>query len=196
MVRDADGERGAGLGNLTRFVVVVDGISDRLGRLVSWLTLATVVVCFAVVVLRYAFSIGFVWMQEFYVWLHAIVFMGGAAYTLLHGGHVRVDILYNRMSKRGQAWVDLGGVAVFLMPYLAVVGIWSWTYVVQSWTVLEASQNSQGMHGLFILKTVILAYVAMLAVQALAMAARCVLVLMGAPPPAPAAEAKNAVSAP
>ncbi|MFO1190439.1 MAG: TRAP transporter small permease subunit [Alphaproteobacteria bacterium] len=181
--------------NLKRFVVVVDKISDRIGRLVSWLTLATVVICFGVVVLRYVFSIGFVWMQEFYVWLHAIVFMGGAAFTLLHGGHVRVDIFYNKMSPRRQAWVDLMGVIVFLMPYLAVIAIWSWAYVAQSWQVLEASQNSQGMHGLFLLKTVILVYVAMLAVQALAMAGKSILKLMGvALPPGPA-EAKHAVTA-
>lgn len=183
------------MGSLTRFVLVVDGISDRIGRLVSWLTLATVLVCFAVVVLRYAFNIGFVWMQEFYVWLHAVVFMGGAAFTLLRRGHVRVDIFYNKMSRRRQAWVDLAGVAIFLLPYLAVIGIWSWSYVVQSWSVLEASQNSQGMHGLFILKTVILVYVAMLAVQALAMAARCVLELMGVAPPAGPEKAEHAVIA-
>lgn len=180
---------------LLRFVAVVEKTSDRLGRLVSWLTLATVLVCFAVVVLRYAFSIGFVWMQEFYVWLHAIVFMGGAAFTLLHGGHVRVDIFYNRMSRRRQAWVDLAGIAIFLMPYLAVIGIWSWTYVVQSWNVLEASQNSQGMHGLFLLKSVILVYVGMVTVQGLAMAARCVLELAGVTPPPGPADAKRSVSA-
>jgi len=183
------------LNSLKRFVEVIDWISDGIGRLVSWLTLATVLICFGVVVLRYVFSIGFVWMQEFYVWLHAIVFMGGAAFTLLHGGHVRVDILYNKMSPRRQAWVDLAGVIVFLLPYLAVIAIWSWSYVMQSWRVLESSQNSQGMHGLFLLKTVILIYVAMLAVQALAMAGKCILRLAGIGLPPGPAEAKHAVTA-
>ncbi|MHA1114217.1 MAG: TRAP transporter small permease subunit [Alphaproteobacteria bacterium] len=164
---------------LIGFVQTVERANNRIGRAVSWLTLATVLVCFLVVLLRYAFNIGFRWMQEAYVWIHAVAFMGGAAYTLLHGRHVRVDIFYRSASTRTKAWVDLVGTAIFLMPFLAVVAIWSWPYVAQSWMVLESSRDSDGMPGVFLLKSVILVFVALLAFQGLAIMARSVLVLLG-----------------
>ena len=60
------------------FIRAVDRVNEVVGRVVAWLTFGTVAVCFLVVVLRYVFSIGFVWMQELYVWQHAVVFMAGA----------------------------------------------------------------------------------------------------------------------
>ena len=83
------------LAELVRFV---DNFNDTIGRGVAWLTLVMVLVTFSVVVFRYVFSLGWVWMQESYVWLHGIVFMLGAGYTLLHNGHVRVDIFYHPKS--------------------------------------------------------------------------------------------------
>ena len=105
---------------LIAFIRAIDAVNEVVGRVVAWLALGTVAVCFLVVVLRYVFSIGFVWMQELYVWQHAVVFMLGARYTLLHGGHVRVDIFYSRMDARRRAIVDLIGTFVFLMP------CWAW----------------------------------------------------------------------
>ena len=86
-----------------RFVHACEAINEWIGRAVAWLTLGCVLTCFAVVVLRYAFDIGRPWMQELYVWQHAIVFMVGAGYTMLHRGHVNVDVVYGRMSARGRA---------------------------------------------------------------------------------------------
>ena len=80
---------------LAGLVRLVDNFNDTIGRGVAWLTLVMVLVTFSVVVFRYVFSLGWVWMQESYVWLHGIVFMLGAGYTLLHNGHVRVDIFYH-----------------------------------------------------------------------------------------------------
>ena len=82
---------------LRNFVSAVDAINDWVGRAVAWLTLGCVLTCFAVVVLRYGFDMGFPWMQELYVWQHAAVFMAGAGYTFLHRGHVNVDVLYGRL---------------------------------------------------------------------------------------------------
>ena len=88
---------------LAAFVRFVDRLNDAVGRGVAWLTLAMVLIAFAVVLLRYVFSVGWVWMQESYVWLHGIVFMLGAGYTLLHQGHVRVDIFYRDAAARRRA---------------------------------------------------------------------------------------------
>lgn len=164
---------------LISFVRAVEDANDRIGRAVAWFTLATVAICFLVVLLRYVFNIGFRWMQEAYIWVHAVAFMGGAAYTLLHGGHVRVDVFYRTASPRTKAWVDLIGTAIFLMPFLAVVAIWSWPYVVQSWLVLESSRDSDGLPGVFLLKSVILVFVLLVGVQGLAVMGRSLVVLGG-----------------
>ena len=77
---------------MQKIVQIIDRINDVIGRSISWLTLAMVLVTFLIVVLRYAFSIGWIAMQESVIYLHSIVFMLGAAYTLKQNGHVRVDI--------------------------------------------------------------------------------------------------------
>ena len=103
---------------LAELVRVIDHLNDTIGRVVAWLTLAMVLVTFSVVVFRYVFSLGWVWMQESYVWLHGIIFMLGAGYTLLHNGHVRVDIFYRPKSDEKKAWVDLLGVIFLLHPVI------------------------------------------------------------------------------
>jgi TRAP-type mannitol/chloroaromatic compound transport system permease small subunit len=120
------------------FIRGVDALNDWIGRTVAWLTLGCVLTCFAVVVLRYAFNLGFPWLQELYVWQHAAVFMAGAGYTMLHRGHVNVDVLYGKASPRGRAWIDIAGTLVFLFPWLAVVAITSAPFVLSSWSIREA----------------------------------------------------------
>lgn len=114
---------------IERFVRTVERINEAVGRAAAWLTLAMVLITFAVVVLRYVFSIGFVWLQESYVWLHGVVFMIGAGYTLTHDGHVRVDIFYRDARPRTKALVNLLGVAVLLVPFVVLIGWVSWPYV-------------------------------------------------------------------
>ena len=164
---------------LAGFVRFVDGLNDRIGRGVAWLTLAMVLITFLVVVLRYVFSRGWVWMQESYVWLHGVVFMVGAGYTLLHNGHVRVDMFYRPASARYKAWVDLFGVIFLLLPVVLVVFWASWEYVLVSWSKLEESREAGGLPGLFLLKSVIWAFCAVVALQGLSLAARSILVLTG-----------------
>lgn len=164
---------------LATFVRLIDALNDRIGRAVSWLTLAMVLITFVVVVLRYVFSIGFVWMQESYVWLHGVVFMVGAGYTLLHDGHVRVDIFYRPKGPRYKAWVDLAGSLALLLPVVTMVFWVSWPYVVSSWSRFEDSREAGGLPGLFLLKTVILVFCVLIGLQALSIAARAILTLAG-----------------
>jgi TRAP-type mannitol/chloroaromatic compound transport system permease small subunit len=166
----------------------IDRLNDAVGRALSWLALAVVLVCFAVVVLRYVFGVGYVWMQDLYVWLDAVMFTGVAGYTLLKNGHVRVDIFYRPASARRKAWVDLVGFFVFLLPFVAVVGLWSWPYVEQSWQVFEGSRNSGGLPGLFIVKSFLLVFCLLVGLQGLAMAGRSLLVLAGRRDPRSAEE--------
>ena len=137
---------------LISFVRAVDRINEVVGRAIAWLTLAMVLITFAVVVLRYVYAIGWVWLQESYVWLHGIVFMVGAGYTLLHNGHVRVDVFYRPAGTRYKALVDLLGSLVLLMPLILLVSFMSFDYVADSWMRLEESREAGGMPGLFLLK--------------------------------------------
>ena len=174
------------MGALAKYVRLVDRFMETVGRGVAWLTLAMVLTTFLVVLLRYGFALGWVWMQESYVWLHGVVFMIGAAYTLLHDDHVRVDIFYRPASPRHKAVVDLLGVFVLLLPVLAIVAYAAWPYVVESWTKLESSREAGGLPGLFLLKTMFLGFCVLVALQGLALAARSLLILAGRAEFAPA----------
>jgi len=164
---------------LAGFVRLVDRVNEAFGRGIAWLTLAMVLITFVVVVLRYVFSVGFVWMQESYVWLHGVVFMAGAGYTLLHEGHVRVDIFYRQKGPRYKAWVDLFGVLALLMPVVILIWAVAWPYVLVSWERFEESREAGGLPGLFLLKSVILVFCIAMGLQGLSLAARSFLILTG-----------------
>ena len=163
------------------YVRNTERLNEWVGRTVAWLIVGAVVVAFLVVVLRKFFNVGFIWMQDLYVAQHAVAFMLGAGYTLLHGGHVRVDILYQQGSARRRAWIDLFGTVVFLLPWLIVVTWMSWPFVERSWALFERPAQPNGLPGVFALKTVLLVFTALLAVQGTALAARSLLVLRGHP---------------
>ncbi len=137
------------------------------GRAVSWLTLLMVIVTFIVVVLRYVFDIGWIALQESVTYLHAMVFLIGSSWALQQEAHVRVDIFYSRFSDRTKAWVDLLGSLLMLVPVMAFITWISWTYVIDSWHVLEGSREAGGLPGVFLLKSLILVMAAMLFLQAL-----------------------------
>lgn len=155
----------------------IDRFNERVGRAIAWLTLAMVLVTFLVVILRYVFSIGFVWLQESYVWMHGVVFMLGAGYTLLHDGHVRVDLLYAQASARRRAWVNLVGVLVLLLPLVMTIWWVVWPYVTASWERLESSREAGGLPGLFLLKSVLLGFCIVVGLQGVSLVLRSVLVL-------------------
>lgn len=123
----------------------IDRLSIVTGRAVAWLTLAMVLVTFVIVVLRYVFDVGFIWLQETLTWFHAVVFMLGAAYTLQQEEHVRVDIFYRNMSERHRAWVNFLGVILFVFPMCAFFVWTSWGYVISSWIIGEVSRNAGGL---------------------------------------------------
>lgn len=164
---------------LALLVVAIGRLNRLAGELLSWLAFGSLVVCFVVVVQRYVFSTTTLWMQDLYVWLNGALFMGVAGYALLTDAHVRVDIFYRPASRRGKAIRDLIGVVVFLLPFCAVVGIWSLPYIQRSWALREASENVGGMPGLFILKSFILVFVVLVGLQGIAMLLRSILVLAG-----------------
>src|SRR3546814_16726365 len=102
--------------------------------------------------LRYAMSVGFIWLQELDVWCYALVFTLGAGYTLKHGGHVRVDIFYADLSPRGKALAYLFGTLVFLLHWVQVVELVSRPSVAASWPISQPWSRPGGERGLLLRK--------------------------------------------
>lgn len=161
----------------------IDRGNEAVGRTVAWLTVATVLVQFTVVVLRYVFGVGLIWMQESIIYMHATVLMAGAGYTMLHGGHVRVDIFYRTASPERKAWTDLLGVVFFLIPVMILIIIVAGPYVATSWAFLEGSAETSGIQAVFVLKSVILVFAALVLLQGVSLAISSALVLAGVPVP-------------
>jgi len=159
--------------------------SEVTGAAVAWLTVLMVLGTLVVVVLRYVFDLGWIWMQESITWMHAAVFMLGAAYTLKRDEHVRVDIFYRRMSSSKQAIVDLLGTLVFLVPVSVFLAAMSFGYVSSSWSIHESSREAGGLPYPFVplLKTLIPLTAALLVLQGIADLITCVLKLRGRLPP-------------
>ena len=163
---------------LERLAAGLERISVAIGHTTAWLTLAMVAVMSGVVLLRYFLGVGWIWLQESVTWMHGIVFMLGAAYTLARDEHVRVDIFYREMSPRGRAWVDLAGTLLLLLPVCGFLFWASFGYVEQAWRVQEASRESGGLRGLFLLKAVLLAMPVLVALQGVALAAHSGAILL------------------
>jgi len=152
----------------------IDRISIATGRAASWLTLAMVLVTFVIVVMRYVFDVGLIWLQESLTWMHAVVFMLGAAYTMQQEQHVRVDIFYRDMSERRRAWVNLLGVTFFVFPMCAFF-VWAgWDYVTASWLIGEVSRNAGGLPFPFVplLKSVLIVMPLAVALQGVSLLLR------------------------
>ena len=173
------GEREDKLQALALLVRTISGLNRIVGEVLSWLALGCVLVCFAVVVQRYAFSTSTLWMQDLYVWLGGAMFTGVAGFALMRDDHVRVDIFYRPAPVRRKAIADLVGVVVFLLPFVYVVYTYTSPAVLRSWSYYEGSGNIGGMPGLFVLKSFIIVFCALVGLQGLAMASRSILVLGG-----------------
>ena len=85
---------------IKKTIFYIDKFNKDLSNFFSWLILAVTLVAFTVVILRYFFNIGFVWLQESYLWMHGLVFLFGAPYALMQDKHVRVDIFYRPSSEK------------------------------------------------------------------------------------------------
>jgi len=136
------------------------------GKTVAWLTLVMVLLTFTIVILRYGFNLGWIWLQEVLTYLHVAVFTIAAAWTLQQDGHVRVDIFYTEMSTRNRALVELLGTLLFLVPFCLFLLVVSWPYVAASWNLLEGSREAGGLPLVFLLKSLIMVLPGLLLCQA------------------------------
>lgn len=155
----------------------IDQFTEFTGKAIAWLTFLMVLLSFSIVVLRYGFNLGWVAMQESVLYLHGIVFMLGAAYTLKADGHVRVDIFYQRFNKKQQAMVNLFGAIFLLAPVCITLFIISFDYVVISWQIMEKSSEAGGLPFVYVNKSLIFLLTLTLLLQGMAEIGRNFLVL-------------------
>ena len=159
----------------------IDKTVDILGNGIAWMTLAMGIVMAGGVILRFAFDIGWVWLQESVNYLHAYIFMLGAAYTLRHDGHVRVDVFYRQMSIKRKALVDLLGTLFLLIPVSSFILYASWAPTIEAWSALEGSQRTGGLDFAYILKSSMLLMPALLILQGLAISIQKFLIIIDSP---------------
>ena len=155
---------------------LIDRFSIATGHAVAWLTLIMVLVTFAIVVMRYLFDSGLIWLQESLTWMHAAVFMLGAAYTLQQDEHVRVDVFYREMSPRRKASVNLIGTVIFLLPLCGFLAAESLSYVSAAWQIRETSINAGGLPypAVPLLKSALIAMPLLVSLQGVAIILRAV----------------------
>ena len=156
---------------------VINRFNNVVGHTFSWLAVGIFVICFWVVIERYFFGNTRLWMQDLYVWLNGAMFTAVAAFALYRNDHVRVDIFFRTASVRRKAILDLIGVCLFLLPFMYVIWIYSYSNVLRSWTGQEASANVGGMPGLYILRTFILVFAGLTTLQGISMLIRSILIL-------------------
>ncbi len=126
------------------------------GKLSSYLVLALILLVSLSVILRYIFSIGFTWLQDLYIWIHASSLLFGIAYTLNKDRHVRIDILYRNFNEIKKKRINLVGSIIFGLPLCYFLIINGYEYFLRSFLISEDSKESGGLPNVFILKFFIL----------------------------------------
>lgn len=161
----------------------IDRLNERIGRLVCWLTLFMVLIgAFNALVRFFDRFTGIGLSSNTYLelqwYMYSLVFLLGAAYTLRHNAHVRVDVLFTRLGARGQAWINLAGTILVLLPFCVFIMWTSWPTVSNSWAVLEVSSDPGGLPR-YPIKTAIPVAFALLFLQGVSLAVKQVAFLCG-----------------
>jgi TRAP-type mannitol/chloroaromatic compound transport system permease small subunit len=157
---------------MLRLAQHIDRLSTTIGRVAAWLVLAAVLLQFAVVVLRYIFGVGSIRLQESVIYAHALAFLLAAAWALRTDSHVRVDVFYGRASPRTRARIDLFGTLLLLAPTMILILWTSIPYAARAWATMEGSQETAGLPFVFLLKSVIPLFAALMLLQGAAQAMR------------------------
>lgn len=152
---------------LAAVATAIDTAIDAIGRVIAWSTFALAAVMGANVLLRYGFSLGAVWAQELEWHLMVLVCLFGISYAARHGEHVRVDVVFARLPRRWQQWIDLVAAIGFVIVCVLVI-LLSLSYVAASWRVDETSTNPGGIPYRYVMKAMIPVGFALLGLQSVA----------------------------
>jgi TRAP-type mannitol/chloroaromatic compound transport system permease small subunit len=124
---------------------LIDRLNERVGRTVYWMVLAAVLVSSGNAVVRYIFDYSSNAWLELQWYLFTSFFLIGAGYTLLRNEHVRIDIIYSRLSPRARAWIDLLGGIFFLLPMALIIMALAWPVFTESLALHETSPSANGL---------------------------------------------------
>lgn len=152
-----------------RIIGALDAFNRIVGSLISLIMIPLLLITMSVVILRYAFGVGLIWLQDSYVWLTSLFFIGLSGSTLLHDRHVRVELFYSKMAPKFQALVNIVGVFFLLWPTLIVIGISSYRPISRSWQFLESSPNAGGLSFAYIHKSLVYVFCVLLFIQGLSL---------------------------
>ena len=133
------------MNSLLTLARAIDALNERVGRITIWLVLVATLISAGNALVRYVLSDSSNAWLEIQWYLFGAIFLLGAGYTLKHNGHVRIDILYGRLGKRGQAWIDLLGSLLFLLPLACLMAWLAWPIFAEAWRTMEHSSDSGGL---------------------------------------------------
>lgn len=151
--------------SLTDLAETLDMINERIGRFLGLMPLLLVLLQFLIIVLAAGFDLGSIKLQESLQYINALMFLGAAGYTMKHNEHVRVDLVYNRLSQRGKDWVDFLGIVFLLIPFVTLLWISGISYANDSWAIFEKSIETSGLPFVYLLKSIILLFCLTLSIQ-------------------------------
>ena len=135
--------------------ILIDRVTNNIAYILSYMLILLIIIVFSSVFFRYVLSISYVILQELIMYIHALIFMLGISYTLKEKAHVKIDIIYNILTKENQNLVSSVGVLLFILPTSLFISYISLDMVFQSWRVLEGSSEAGGLNLVFILKSLI-----------------------------------------
>ncbi|TAJ88975.1 MAG: TRAP transporter small permease subunit [Reyranella sp.] len=131
--------------SLLAFSALIDALNEKIGHICNWLVLLACVVSAGNAMVRYAYDTSSNAWLEIQWYMFAVIVMLGASYTMKRNEHVRVDLFYMTLSRRGQLWVDILGTLIFLLPTCTILAWLSWPFFMQSFNVYEHSSNAGGL---------------------------------------------------
>jgi TRAP-type mannitol/chloroaromatic compound transport system permease small subunit len=164
---------------LERIADAIEGVTRRIANAAAWLQPALVLVLVFSVTLRYGFGRGSIELEELQWHLFAATVLRALAGVYAEDAHVRVDLLHARFAPRTRAWVELAGALVLLLPFALILTFWGWDFFLRSWQLGERSPMPSGLPARWAIKGVMFAGFALLALQAVAVAARSLRALTG-----------------
>jgi TRAP-type mannitol/chloroaromatic compound transport system permease small subunit len=167
------------VGFILGIVQTMEWFNERIGRFVAWFVLLMALNVGSVFFLRHIFSIEFPWLRDSYTWMHGVIFMAGAGYTLLNNGYLRIDLIYRSRNARFRALADLLGTFLFLVPFCAIFAWISWPYVESAWIDLDGVGDIGVLAGAVVLKSAVLLFCLLVGMQGIALAGRSILTLNG-----------------
>ena len=140
---------------MKQFQILIDKVIDNIAKILTYLLVSMIILVFITVIIRYILNISYVALQELVMYFHALIFMFGVSYALKEKSHVKIDIIYNSLSKKNQYFISMLGTIIFIIPTSLFITYSSIDMVTQSWSLLEGSSEAGGLDLVFILKSVI-----------------------------------------